>query len=211
MDGYCVYCHTFPNGKRYIGITKTDPNKRWQNGAGYSTQPKMARAIAKYGWENVTHEVLATGLDHEKANEMEQYYIAKYDTFNNGYNATIGGDAILTTHLDTYVLDMIRNGKAKLANYSGSIAETVYNDRYTASRANVWNMVAQDVVQRHRHYSPTAERDIAEFWWYFCEIVEYAAYIAAGGDPSKWEEQPYNALLCTQTAYGGVVHDTSFS
>lgn len=28
---YCVYKHTSPNGKVYIGITKKKPNDRWEN------------------------------------------------------------------------------------------------------------------------------------------------------------------------------------
>lgn len=53
-NSYCVYCHTFPNGKRYVGIS-SDCEKRWRNGKGYETQPKMNRAIQKYGWENIKH------------------------------------------------------------------------------------------------------------------------------------------------------------
>ena len=31
-----LYCHTFPNGKKYIGITKQDPARRWgKDGNGY--------------------------------------------------------------------------------------------------------------------------------------------------------------------------------
>lgn len=33
---FCVYKHLFPNGKCYIGITSMSPNKRWNNGHGYS-------------------------------------------------------------------------------------------------------------------------------------------------------------------------------
>lgn len=28
---------------------------------------------------------------HDKLDELEKYYIKKYDTFNNGYNSTEGG------------------------------------------------------------------------------------------------------------------------
>ena len=48
---YCVYEHIFPNGKKYIGIS-CDAEKRWRNGKGYETQPKIARAINKYGWKD---------------------------------------------------------------------------------------------------------------------------------------------------------------
>ena len=35
---YVVYCHIFPNKKRYVGITSQKPEYRWNNGKGYRTQ-----------------------------------------------------------------------------------------------------------------------------------------------------------------------------
>ena len=47
---YSVYIHTFPNDKKYIGITSWKPELRWgANGANYKN-PYMVNAIKKYGW-----------------------------------------------------------------------------------------------------------------------------------------------------------------
>ena len=43
MNNYTVYCHIFPNGKRYVGITKQKPEYRWDNGNGYRNCTKMER------------------------------------------------------------------------------------------------------------------------------------------------------------------------
>ena len=32
---YFVYVHSCPNGKKYVGITRQIPKKRWNNGYGY--------------------------------------------------------------------------------------------------------------------------------------------------------------------------------
>lgn len=32
MNNYCVYKHTSPSGKVYVGITKLKPKYRWNNG-----------------------------------------------------------------------------------------------------------------------------------------------------------------------------------
>ena len=90
---YTVYIHTFPNGKKYVGVTGQTPEKRWKNGQGYKSQPQIYRAIEKYGWENVSHDASRTGLSKEAAYEMEVELIAKYDTTNpdKGYNNSIGG------------------------------------------------------------------------------------------------------------------------
>ena len=46
---YCVYKHTSPSNKVYIGITKRNPLTRWNAGFGYKTQVYFWRAIVKYG------------------------------------------------------------------------------------------------------------------------------------------------------------------
>ena len=44
---YAVYMHTCPNGKSYVGITKTPVKRRWHNGGGYISQQYFYRAIQK--------------------------------------------------------------------------------------------------------------------------------------------------------------------
>ena len=47
---YWVYVHTFPNSKKYVGLTtQKNINRRWANGLGYRTQKLIYRAILKYG------------------------------------------------------------------------------------------------------------------------------------------------------------------
>lgn len=91
---YSVYLHRFPNNKVYIGITCKIPAYRWGvNGKGYNRQPLMWKAIQKYGWENVAHEVLFTHLTKEQAEEKERELISKYNSNNSnyGYNIESGG------------------------------------------------------------------------------------------------------------------------
>lgn len=91
---YCVYCHTNKiNGKKYIGITKQTPDRRWKNGKGYSAQ-HFSKAIQKYGWNNFEHTILMSNLTKNQASYYERFYIKKYETTlpENGYNETLGGD-----------------------------------------------------------------------------------------------------------------------
>lgn len=92
MGDYCVYVHCFPNGKRYVGITKQEPYRRWSNGNAY--KGLMRRAIEKYGWENIEHIIVANGLDKDDACSTEIRLIKEYDTTNkkNGYNLSTGGE-----------------------------------------------------------------------------------------------------------------------
>lgn len=92
---YTVYCHTNKiNGKRYVGITKQKPEKRWRNGEGYVESPRFYNAIKKYGWHNFTHEVLYTGLTQQEAKQKEVDLIAEWNLNNDifGYNISHGGD-----------------------------------------------------------------------------------------------------------------------
>lgn len=94
-NNYCVYKHTCPNGKIYIGITSTSPEKRWQYGKGYKTQI-FYRAIQKYGWDNILHEVLYYGLTKKEAEEKEVELIAHYKSNQKeyGYNINNGGSSV---------------------------------------------------------------------------------------------------------------------
>ena len=90
---YTVYCHTFPNGKKYIGITKQEINRRWRNGKGYEGQP-VYNAILKYGWDNIRHDVLFTNLSREEAEvkEIELIQTLNTNSHKNGYNVENGGN-----------------------------------------------------------------------------------------------------------------------
>lgn len=90
---YCLYVHTAPNGKKYVGITSRNPKRRWVNGHGYKGL-FFSRAIKKYGWENITHEILFTGLSREEAGRLEREYIQKFGTTDRekGYNLSLGGE-----------------------------------------------------------------------------------------------------------------------
>lgn len=101
MPNYCIYKHTFPNGKVYIGITCMDPKKRWSGGSGYNKQPKMANAIRYYGWRNIKHEILFDGLTREEAEVKEIELIAEYDAIQRGYNAEHGGNTTGTHSEET--------------------------------------------------------------------------------------------------------------
>jgi len=89
-----IYCHTTPNGKRYIGQTSKTPEKRWSNGNNYRSCRYFNRAISKYGWDNIKHEILCLCHSKKIANLFESHYIKKFDSNNpmHGYNLTTGGE-----------------------------------------------------------------------------------------------------------------------
>ena len=115
---YRVYMHTTPNGKKYIGITQQNANRRWQNGHGYDTQKLFRRAIEKYGWENIKHEILKENLSEKEAWEWEIYYIKTYNTTDSkyGYNVHSGG-----TSGKLLVKPVFQYHKGELVNFFESV------------------------------------------------------------------------------------------
>lgn len=92
-NNWYVYMHTTPSGMVYIGISHfEDPNIRWKNGLGYKHNPHFNNAIQKYGWNNITHEIIEKNLDFETANQREIDYILEYKHLGICYNITDGGD-----------------------------------------------------------------------------------------------------------------------
>jgi predicted GIY-YIG superfamily endonuclease len=91
---YTVYMHICPNGKKYIGITMQSVKKRWANGLGYRRQKYFFNAILKYGWDNIEHIVVASGLSKQDAGALERKLINKHKTSDRkyGYNNSLGGE-----------------------------------------------------------------------------------------------------------------------
>lgn len=85
------------NGKIYIGQSVCI-EKRWQfhkrEGRNLPKGEKSApihKAIHKYGIENFKFSIVEE-CDKSLLDDRECYWIRTYDCYNNGYNATIGGN-----------------------------------------------------------------------------------------------------------------------
>lgn len=93
---YTVYIHTNKtNNKKYVGLTKQDVLKRWENGQGYRFCTLFDKAIKKYGWENFSHDIIATGLTEVEACDLEKKMIKELRTCDPeyGYNIFEGGNS----------------------------------------------------------------------------------------------------------------------
>ena len=83
--------------KVYIGQTCQSIEERFKQHKKPSTFKlrgtyKIYNAMKKYGVENFYIETLEENILPEMINEKEIYYISQYDSYNNGYNSTPGGD-----------------------------------------------------------------------------------------------------------------------
>ena len=74
----------------------------------YKYNTKFYRAIRKYGKDSFIIESLGR-FDAEDLNNKEIYFIQKFDTFNNGYNSTLGGDGNNLINIDDANIELIKN------------------------------------------------------------------------------------------------------
>ncbi len=91
----CIYQLTFPNGKSYVGQTKSWKRRMRGHKCGSKRDDGhlIKRAIRKHGWANVQVNVLERVVV-SKLNAAEVKWIARLGTLKpGGYNLTPGGDA----------------------------------------------------------------------------------------------------------------------
>lgn len=79
------------NGLVYIGQTKHKAIDRYNAHMNTYKNTYFYNSMHKYGSDNFILEILEDNVPNDKLDEKEIYYIALYDSYNNGYNETIGG------------------------------------------------------------------------------------------------------------------------
>ena len=93
---YSVYVHINKiNNKKYVGLTSVEPEKRWNKGNGYHYNKHFFGAIKKYGWDGFEHEVIASHLTKQEAENFEKLLIKQLQCYKPefGYNNDMGGNA----------------------------------------------------------------------------------------------------------------------
>lgn len=87
LNGHCYIGQSINIERRY-----REHINRAENLAKTESHSVLHRALKKYGISNFSFTILEE-CSKEQLNEREQYWIAYYDSFANGYNSTSGGDA----------------------------------------------------------------------------------------------------------------------
>lgn len=123
MKGYIYKITNKVNGMSYIGQTRYTVEFRWRQHQHKKNGCYFHNALHKYGVENFTVETLEE-CEVSKLNEREIFYIAKYNTFDKGYNLTIGGDGrrkIVTDNQYDEIKELYLSG------FSSNKIATLYN------------------------------------------------------------------------------------
>lgn len=178
---YTVYVHTNKtNNKKYIGITSQKPQWRWNNGKGYKTQPKFYNAILKYGWDGFTHTILHTDLTKEQAATLEQFYIDQYDSIDNGYNLSIGGETH-TLYTDEYLLSIASQYKDRKEFYTSN-----QNAYVICLNRGLIPKIGNKPIDNRTHHT---------YKWTYCKCCKLAMKYKTPADFYKGDYSAYRAAL----------------
>jgi group I intron endonuclease len=93
---FCIYrIVCFQTGKVYIGQSKQVKRRQadhfWSLRRKQHHNQKLQAAYNKYGRNSFYSEIIETNISADKIDEREIHWIAFYDSFQNGYNMTSGG------------------------------------------------------------------------------------------------------------------------
>ena len=157
------------NDMKYVGQTICSFDQRLST---HLTNTIMAcsyidRALHKYGKDNFEFIILEDNIPNELMDEKEIYYIKKYDTFNNGYNLTLGGKG--TLKYEDELIEKIRadllNTKLsmyKIANKYGVGYDLIIDINYGRARhSNKLNYPIREVPSNHI-FSESIMQDVIE-------------------------------------------------
>lgn len=135
MKKYCLYKHIAPDGRIYVGITSQRLSRRWQGGNGYKGNSYFTRAIKKYGWDNFSHEIIATELSESEAKQLEIECISKFKSNQRkfGFNISSGGESKAGTKISEWQ-------KQRIAEASrGRIVSEQTRQKLSVATKNSWN------------------------------------------------------------------------
>lgn len=105
---FIVYKYTSPSKRNYIGVTKYPEVRRKQHASkewNLDDDTKFAKAIRKYGFENLKYEVIDQAETLEEVCQKEIHWIKFYDSISSGYNISTGGDWNASFKHDEKVID----------------------------------------------------------------------------------------------------------
>ena len=149
------------NNKSYIGQTRYSLEFRWRQHQHKKDNTYFHNAIKKYGVNNFELSVLEE-CDVEQLNSREIFYIAKYNTFQEGYNLTIGGEGNRTLILDNkydeikelYLSGFSSNKVASLINVDKSTIVKILKQlgvKIRNNKLNINNQEFKELVQDYQN------------------------------------------------------------
>lgn len=164
--GYIYKIENIINKKVYIGLTNRSIKERFSEHL-YDSYNKKSRsynyhlhcAIRKYGIENFSIIELEE-CPIEKLQEREKYWIQYFDSYNNGYNMTLGGDGgTRYSYSEIIKLWNLGNSVSEIANKIECSLDTV---RLILKKNNISSN--EIINRRNESFMKVSPSKIIELW-----------------------------------------------
>ena len=203
------------NNKIYVGVTSRTLAERFKEHKSRIEERNsvhLYQAMEKYGRDSFTIELLDTANTSEEMFEKEKYYIKLYDSYNNGYNMTLGGEGVKYLDLDEQkIVQDYLNGKtsveiAKELNVSGN---TIRRRLKSCGIKMTWHKNPEQMYEYiiEQYQIPRLGREIAEELGISYDVVSYTLrrnniprnkFTKSYPDGRKWYEEYRNGTSMTQ-------------
>lgn len=171
----CIYIiKNLITNKYYVGQTRLfNPIGRWKDHFNdcfkKNTNNYLYNSIKKYGIINFCFQIIEDNIPIELLDEKERYYIEFFDSYNNGYNETIGGQdgewhSKLTEEQVKEIIKLIKENEMDF----GEIANIYNVDRSTISAINTgkhWNFseIQYPIINKNKRKN-FSEEEIQEIY-----------------------------------------------
>ena len=152
MTGYIYKITNLINQKAYIGKTVNSIEKRWSEHIRESQRERaenrpLYKALNKYGISNFTIELIEE-VEVNQLSEREIYWIGYYHTYEDGYNATLGGDGKILYDYDV-IAELIKQNKSyvEIGQIVGCCADVV---SFVAKKYNIEHNPHNNFVEKSK-------------------------------------------------------------
>lgn len=172
-----IYKVTSPSNKVYVGITSTslqERKRKHKNLAFKGRKGKFPEAIRKYK-DSLLWEVLELVEDWKTATEKEINYIQQYNSFNSGYNCTLGGDGVLGTvawnkgKTNIYSEEVLKNN---CINNGAKLFDVYFKNGNYVGRWLNQTQCARDLILNNCHINSCLKNKLKSHGGYIFKYVE---------------------------------------
>jgi group I intron endonuclease len=229
-----------PNGKIYIGKSLQALHRRkiehksnaFNKNIGSTYYSHFYNAIRNYGIDNFKWSILEDGIPVEFLNDREKYYIKKYNTYNIGYNSTIGGDgsfgfkhsmesrAKMSKSTEGQVvsqetrekLSKMRKGKRKTKEHIEKIRKANIGKISGKKHPNYGKKLSKEVIQKSKRTKRTKQELIQKPFFVFdkdtgCLIGEWKTMAQCVEDLNLTQSLLYKCLKKERKSHKGYVFE----